>query len=304
MPDEQDERRVYSLSDEHDEWADLEDLVPEKPRIPDSLCPVFPDGDTVDEVGELTIYAHGDEAPYFPEGGESVEATPQEVAEWRATWASVEQAQQALRARLHEAAEEYERVAKEALADLAKAMEPWAPVEATLKGRSLELAAKLHEHRTAAKEWEAAQEAKEQEHLDTIHGPRTLVLYKPESLSSRRQSDHIARVHLTTCGRRAKKGGGGFLPTGWDNDEGLRANDAWQRLTHPDEWIRGTWGDISKNMRVKFCSFCKPWTVFQEHLDEVPFPRPRYDSRMNAWVGEVRLTDVPDAWAASSPKES
>lgn len=293
--------RVYSLSDEHYEWADTEEFTAEAPRVPDALKPVFPDGETVEELGELLVYIIGTK-PTFG-SLEAVEATPQEMAAWRAQWALVEEAQQAFRARLEEAATAYETAAKEALADLAEATKPWAPVEADLKARSVALAAKLHEHRTAAKEWEKAREEKQQAHLDTIHGPRALVLYKPESLSSRRQADHIARVHLVTCSRRAAKNQASWVsPPPWDNDEGLRANDAWERLTRPEEWIRGLWGDLAKNLRVKFCSSCKPWEVFQEHLDEEPFPRPLYHQG-DFYLGNIRLTDLPGAWAANLKQE-
>jgi hypothetical protein len=287
---------MYSLSNEHDvEWADVEDLVPEPPEIPDALRPFYPTGETVEHVEDLQILAFNGEAPYFARGEPSVEATPQEMAEWRAAWAEVTKAQQAFRARLKKAQEAYDAAAREALADLAEATQPWLAVEATLKARAAELAAKVHAHRTAAKEYMAKREAKEQEHLDTIHGPRVIVLYKPKSLSSQKQADHIARVHLVTCKRRAELPApvGQSLP----DDEGLRANEAWHRLTHPDEWIRSVWGDVGKNMRVKFCSFCKPWTVFEEHIDG--FPRPRYNGRMNPVLGDLRLTDLPETWTNS-----
>jgi hypothetical protein len=286
---------VYSLSDEHDEWSDTEDLVPEEPRVPAALRPLFPDGETVGEVGGLTIYAHGG-APYFG-STQAVEATPQEMDAWRTQWAQVEKAQQVFRTRMEWAQAAYEAAAKQALADLAEAMEPWKAAEADLKERSLALAAKLHEHRTAAEEWEKEREVKRQAHLDTIHGPRVLVLYKPVQLSSANQADHIARVHLVTCGRRAKRS-----EDVWGNkhnDEGLRANDAWARLTHPKDWIsNGFGGSNDKNLRVKFCAFCKPWTVFQEHLDQELFPRPLYD-RGAFYLGSIRLTELPEAWADS-----
>lgn len=292
---EQDERRVYSLSDDHYfAWADVEDLVPEAPEIPAEVRPLYLTGGTVEDVDALSIYAFGGDAPEFSEADLSVDATPQEMAEWRAVWASMEEAQQAFRARLKEAQEAYEAAAQEALAGLAEAMKPWAPVEATLKARSAELAATLHAHRTAAKEWKATKQAQEEERLDAIHGPRAIVLYKPKSLSSRNTADHVAKVHLVSCTRRAKKATGGFHMKGWDNDEGLRANEAWHRLTHAEEWVRSGSIHDDQKMRVKFCSFCKPWTVFEEHIED--FPRPRYDGRMSVVLGDIRLTDVPDAW--------
>ncbi|MFJ4902919.1 hypothetical protein [Streptomyces sp. NPDC088727] len=285
MSDEQNERRIYRLDNEHDfRWADLEEFVPEQPKVPDALQPFFPTGETVDEVGELSIYAFDDEAPHFAEGEGSVEATPEELAEWRALWTSVEEAQQVLRRRLEEAQAAYEETARQALADLATAMEPWAAVEATLKERSSELAAKLHVHRTAAEEWKKAREEKEQEHLDTIEGPRVIVLYKPKSLGSRNKADRVARVHLVGCKRRAQS-----------SNAGLRAGEAWNRLKSPYDWIRGTWSGDGEKMQVKFCSFCKPWAVFQEHIED--FPSPRY-SNQGTTLGEIRLTDVPEGWTS------
>ncbi|MFD8648673.1 hypothetical protein [Streptomyces mirabilis] len=299
MPDEQDKRRVYSLSDEHYQWSDMDDFEPTMPRIREALRPLYPDGETVDEVSGLAVYVSGSTPSFGSE--QAVEATPQEMDAWRTVWAGVEEAQQAFRTRMEGLRIAFEQGAKEALADLTEATKPWAPVEADLKARSLELAAKLHAHRTAAKEWEQEREEKRQEHLDTVEGPRVIVLYKPNSLNSHRQADHIAKVHLLACKRRAKLP----VPTGRSQhaDEGLRAGEAWYRLTHTDEWTRTLWGGSTKNLRVKFCSFCKPWTVFQEHLDD--FPWPLFDGQLNAWVGEVRLTEIPEAWTASrSVKES
>jgi hypothetical protein len=299
MP-EQDERRVYSLSDEHSDWADLDDLVPEEPRVQPVLQPLYLDGDTVDTVDDLNIYYSplGKEAPHFGQG-QAVEATPQEVAEWRAQWAEVVKAQETFRARMQWAATAYEAAATQALSDLAEATKPWEPVEADLKARSLALAAKLHEHREAAEKWEAERETKLQEHLDTLHGPRALVLYRPASLSSAKQADHIARVHLVTCTRRAKTTSGVYGDRIKFTGEGLRANDAWARLANPKKWIySGYGGDDAKNMRVKFCAFCKPWTVFQQHLDTEPFPTPQYQQG-TFYLGPIKLTDLPDAWTKS-----
>ncbi|MGW1436803.1 hypothetical protein ACWD7M_16330 [Streptomyces griseus] len=291
MPGTQPEPKIYRLSDEHDyTWADLEDLAPETPSVPDELKPFFPTGETVDEVGELHVYGHS--SPKFASGDEAVEATPQEMAEWRAVWADVEQAQQALRVRLKGAQEAYEAAAKEALADLATAMQPWAAVETVLKERTAALAATLHSHRQAAEKWQAEQEKKQQEHLDTIEGPRTVVLYKPKRLSSHNKADHVARVHLVTCKRRAAKSAA--VGGRHDNDEGLRAGEAWKRLTSPRDWTRGYMDREVANLRVKFCSFCRPWTVFEEHIKD--FPRPRYSSRMTPVLGEVMLTEIPDNW--------
>lgn len=293
-----DEQRVYRLSNEHYEWADVEDLAAEPPNPPAELLPFFVTGDTVADVDDLHIYGFG-EAPHFAESDEAVEATPQEVAQWRSAYADVARAQEAFRERLGAAQKAYKAACQEALAELAEATRPWQPVEAELKSRTAALAAKLREHRDSAKEWKAEQEARRQEHLDAVEGPRALALYKPVSLSSRRQADHIARVHLETCKRRAKLP----VPMGHARhaDEGLRANEAWHRLSNPNEWIQSSWGDLGENMRVKFCTFCKPWTVFQEHIDD--FPWPLFDGRMNAWVGEVRLTEIPEAWTESSKKD-
>lgn len=292
MPDQEDERRVYRLDNEHYfQWADVEDLAPEQPEIPDALRPYYPTGDTVEDVEDLRVYTY-DGAPHFAESEQAVEATPQEMTEWLAVWAEMGQAQQAFRDRLDKARAAYEAAAQEALTELGEAMKPWLQVEATLKARAAELAATLHSHRVAAEEYAAQREAKRQEHLDTINGPRAIVLYKPNSLNSRKQTDHIARVHLVTCKRRGKLA----APTGHDRhaDEGLRADEAWRRLTHADDWTRTLWGDAAKNLRVKFCSFCKPWTVFQEHLPD--FPRPRYNGRMQILLGEIQLTDIPETW--------
>lgn len=152
MSEEQDERRVYSLSNEHYDWAEVEDLAPDVPELPDELLPLFPTGETVGEVDDLSTYGFDGEAPHFGGSQESVEATPQEMAEWRAVWGGVEEAQRVLRVRLWSARVAYETAAKEALAELTEAMKPWAPVEATLKARSSELAAKLHSHRTVAEQ--------------------------------------------------------------------------------------------------------------------------------------------------------
>ncbi|MFI1796618.1 hypothetical protein ACH427_04560 [Streptomyces sp. NPDC020379] len=281
---ELDERYVYSLSNDHYDWADLENLAPEPPKIPDTLLPFYPPGETVDDVDELTVYAFGNEPPHFVKSGECVEATPQEMAQWRAAWASMEEAQQAFRARLEEARTTYEAAAREALADLAEAMKPWAPVDATLKARTAELATKLHAHSTAAKEYMAKKEAEKQEQLDAIHGPRVIALYKPKKLHTRNKADHVARVHLMTCKRR---------PNQMGNDEGLRAGEAWERLKSPVEWTRSGYDTGGKNMRVTFCSFCKPWTVFQEQIDD--FPRPSY-ARYEFTLGEIKLTNIPEAW--------
>ncbi|WP_168713684.1 hypothetical protein [Streptomyces sp. A0642] len=295
MTDEQNERRIYRLDNDHDfEWADLEEFVPDEPKVPEELRPLFPTGKTVDEVGELRIRAYDDEPPRFSEGEASVEATAQEMAEWRAAWARMEEEQQALRARLRGAQEAYEATVREALADLAEAMKPWGAVEAVLKERAAELAEKLHIHRTAAEEWKAAREAKEQEHLDTIDGPRVIVLYKPNSLGSGKQADHIAKVHLVACKRRNTKGQW-FGASRMDDDEGLRAGEAWYRLTHPAEWIRSAFWGNTKAMRVKFCSACKPWTVFQEHIED--FPTPCY-SNQGMTLGGIRLTDIPEGWTS------
>jgi hypothetical protein len=293
VPDD-DDRIIYQLSDEHFEWTDLEDLAPELPTIPAALRPFFLAGAA--EVGDLFIYAHGSSAPRFAQGDEAVEATPQEVAEWRSTWAKVVHSQRVFRKRLKDARVAYEAAAQEALAELAEATKPWAPVEDVLKTRSAELAANLHAHRTAAEEWKEQRDAKEQEHLDAIDGPRVIALYKPKSLNSHRQADHIARVHLVTCQRRTAKGPGAVasLAAGWDNDEGLRANDAWRRLADPGGWVFNGHGGDGKDMQVKFCSSCKPWTVFQEHIED--FPRPRYTRTRAVMLGEIQLTDYPESW--------
>ncbi|MFE0490122.1 hypothetical protein [Streptomyces griseoaurantiacus] len=292
--------RIYRLSDEHDlQWADVEDLVPKQPTIPDTLLPFYPTGDTVEDVEDLQVYTSGG-APHFAESELAVEATPQEMAEWLAAWAEMGQAQQTFRDRLDKTRAAYEAAAQEALAELGEAMKPWLQVEVTLKARAAELAAMLHSHRVAAEKDAAQRETKRQAHLDTIHGPRAIVLYKPKSLNSHRQDYHIARVHLVTCKRRSKLS----IPVGYDRhaDEGLRAGEAWRRLNGADEWTGSLWGDAAKNMRVKFCSFCKPWTVFQEHLQD--FPRPHYDRQGGAVLGEIRLTDIPEVWTNEYKEQS
>ena len=123
MSDEQAERRVYRLDNGHYmQWADVEDLAPEPIEVPDALRPLYPTGETVEEVDELSVYAYEDVAPHFPEQEQAIEATPQEMAEWRAIWASMGEAQQAFRARLETACEAYEAAAQKALADLTEAM--------------------------------------------------------------------------------------------------------------------------------------------------------------------------------------
>lgn len=299
MGEEQD-RRVYRLEDEEaHEWTDFDDdeVYPQQPRISTELRPWFTAGEEVEELDDLTVYGFMD-PPTFASSA-AIEATPQELAEWKAAGERYLDVAGAFRNRMAEAARRYEETYEEGVRELRAALAAYKPVEEQLKSRGTELAAKLHEHREAARKWKEERREKEQTHLDTIHGPRVTALYKPESLSSRKQTDHIAKVHLTDCKRRAKRAAsvGQVL----HDDEGLRADEAWRRLTNPDKWIRSVWGDLGKNMRVKFCSFCKPWTVFQEHLDD--FPRPLYNSRMEPFLGEVQLTDIPDAWV-DVPRET
>ncbi|MFH8483033.1 hypothetical protein [Streptomyces sp. NPDC018055] len=285
-----DEERMYRISDEHYfDWADLDDLVPKKPEVPDELQPFFPTGETVGEPGELYVVGMGGK-PEFASGDEAVAATPEEMAQWVAVWDGMKQAQKALRARVKAAREAYEAATEDALEELATAMRPWAPIEATLKERTAELATTLHSHRTAAKEWQVAQEEKKQEHLDAVEGPRVVVLYEPNNLSSRKKTDHVAKVHLVNCKRRQTKTDGSM-------SAGLRAGDAWKLLNSPHEWIRGLWTGDDARMQVKFCSFCRPWTEFQERVKD--FPRPRLDlcdGRMTPLLGPVRMTEIPDNW--------
>ncbi|WP_428957879.1 hypothetical protein [Streptomyces sp. cg35] len=296
MSSEHDEAHVFRLSNEHYEWSDNEDLVPAEPTVREELKPLYLTGDQVGDVDSLHIQAHG-RAPVFSEDDLALKATSQEVAQWRAAYADVEQAQQALRDRLKTAQAAYEAEAGAALAELDKATALWRPVAAELERRSAELAAELQAHREAAKEWKAAQDAKEQEHLDLIEGPRALVLYKPASLGSARQTDHIARVHLVDCKRRKPQLGESSPYPATDpmlDNVGLRAKDAWYRLNHVSKWLPTAFAAQQGDLRVKFCNFCKPWTVFQEHIDD--FPRPVFARPQQPMLGAIQLTDIPTAW--------
>ncbi|MER6605991.1 hypothetical protein ABT282_08745 [Streptomyces sp. NPDC000927] len=58
-------------------------------------------------------------------------------------------------------------------------------------------------------------------------------------------------------------------------------------ISKPYEW---------SDMEEKFCSSCKPWTVFADHIED--FPSPKYNGRGGFMLGRVRLTDLPDAWVS------
>jgi hypothetical protein len=266
------ETHVYRLSDEHHGWADLDDLVPEAPGLPAALFPLFPTGERAEADG-LAVYGGDYEAPHFAASDESVEATPQEMAGWRAAWDGMEQAQRAFRARMETARDAYEATAREALADLTRALEPWEPVEVVLTARSAELAATLHARQAAARQLAEERHEKEQTELDAVHGPRVIVLYQPRIRGER----NVTRVHLVDCTRRVTA-----------DVEPLRAGDAWDRLVRLS-------GD-SPGMRAKFCGSCRPWKIFAEHIDG--FPRPRRTMGWGPILGQVPLTEVPVAWTS------
>lgn len=258
---EEPERHVYQLHSEHWDWADVDDdeVYPEKPRIPKELMPLLTQGDPVDDVDDLTIYGNRDDVATFSEDNQAVEATADELEAWKAEGEQYWRAGEAFRRRMVAATTTYNNAFEEALRELQAAAEQYKPVEEALKSGSLKLAAKLDAHREAAGAWEEAQEAKQQAHLDAIHGPRVVLLYEPKSLHSANQADRIARVHLVSCKRRPKAG----------YPERLRAHEAWEKLQDP-HWPRDMWDHYRSSMRVKLCASCKPWTVFAEHADVTP----------------------------------
>lgn len=248
-----DEQRVYRLSAEHSAWSDNDDTQPDRPETPAELKPLFLSGDTVEDVDDLGIYHdYPSETPHFHEDSFALEATPEEVAEWQRVYAGVEKAQHRYRVNMQAALKAYQRAHRDALTELSKATGPWLSVEAELKERSTALATKMAAHREAAEKWKKEQYDKEQAHLDTIHGPRVIVLYEPSNLSGQNKAGHIARVHLADCKRRR------------GSSVRMRAGEAWEALTGPD-WPRASWPGSQRNLRVKMCSFCKPWTVLAEH---------------------------------------
>lgn len=257
MSGEQD-RRVYRLEDEGDhEWADFYDdeVYPQQPRVSTEFRPLFITGEEVEELDDLRVYGFTD-PPEFS-GTAAIEATPQELAEWKAAGDRYLDVAGAFRRRMAQATLQYETAYEDGMRDLRAALTGYRPVEEQLKARGTELAAKLHEHREAARRWKEERYEKEQAHLDTIHGPRVVMLYEPHHLGSPNKANHIAKVHLETCNRQRGK----------DKVVPLRAQDAWRKLTDYSEWLPATWPGQAKNLRVKLCSFCKPWTVLMEHAD-------------------------------------
>lgn len=253
MTDDTD-RRVFHLEDEHSDWADMDDdaVYPERPTVPSKLQPLYTLGEEVDDVDDLHVYI-GLSPTFGPEGG-AIEATPEELAQWTAAWAKYREATSAYRRRMEDATAQYEAAYREGLQELRVAMEEYRPVEEALKAKSVELAAKLHAHHEAAEKWEQEQEEKKQAHLDAIHGPRAIMVYEPKKISGANKADWYAKVHLVTCKRQ---------PQG--NPRPLRANDAWEKLTHPQSWDSVAYPDLAKKVRIMLCSGCKPWTVLMEH---------------------------------------
>ncbi|MCP9209592.1 hypothetical protein [Streptomyces cucumeris] len=298
-----DEMHVYHLSSEHSDWADMDDYMPRQIAVPTDLQPLFLTGKIVPDVNQLHVWA-GSSGPEFDHGDASMEATPPEAAEWLDAYAEVALAQRTFREKVEDAQRGYEAAQRKALAGLAQAMEKWRPVEGEMKRRSAALAAKLHALRTAAEQRkqeqeeqaqkEQAQKEQAQKEQDATDGPRGIALYKPKRLDSRNRADHVARVHLMDCRRRAKTSGAWTSYDPMSNDLGLRPGDAWYRLTHPEEWIRSASVHSRGNLRVKFCSSCKPWVVFQEWI--YAFPQPRRDAHGFMLAG-VQLVDAPQEWA-------
>lgn len=275
-----DEQRVYRLENEHD-WADIEEFQPERPDTPDELQPLHLCGDEVDYVDDLRTYSDHNDQVRFYEDQQAVQATPAEVAEWQRRYAEVEKAQGHYRQRMAEALTAYEMAHRDAVAELNRVTQSWWPVERELETRSLQLAVLLSDQRQAAEQWKEERDAREQAHLDTIHGPRVLVLYSPSNLSGRNKAGHVAKVHLVDCGRRRGTG------------RAVRANAVWEELTNPKDLVYGHWPDAEKNLRIKLCASCKPWTVLIE------------------WLGltaedfhKIKLDDWPDGLADDLNKQN
>lgn len=256
-----DEQRVYRLANEHYTWSNGDDMRPDRPDVPNELKPLYLSGDVVGSVDGLHVFSYPGETPSFSEDSDAVEASPEEVTAWRDVYAAVEKAQHRYRVNMEAAFKVYQRNHREALAELAKATEVWLPVEAELKERSTALATTLAAHRDAAERWKAEQEEKEEARLDSIHGPRALVLYEPKELHGGKRRDHIAQVHLATCGRRRS--------SARHRGDYLRAPEAWAKLTSPD-WPPASWNRDRTNLLIKLCSSCKPWTVLAEHAGVTP----------------------------------
>lgn len=251
------ERRVFHLEDEHSDWADMDDdaVYPERPTVPGELQPLYTVGEEVDDVDDLHVY-YGGHAPTFGSQGGAIEATPEELTRWTTAWAAYQKATATYRRMMEAATTQYEAAHQEGLQVLRAAMEGYRPVEEALKAKSVELAAKLHAHHEAAEKWEQEQEEKKQANLDAIHGPRVIMVYEPKNIGGANRADWYARVHLVTCKRR---------PQG--SPRPLRANDAWEKLTHPQSWDSVAHPELAKKAKIKLCSSCKPWTVLMEHAD-------------------------------------
>lgn len=282
---EEEPKQIYALDYLHD-WADVDDLVPEKPVTPDDLKPDLVSEETVGDVDELFINKpYGDdESPEFYEESRSVDASPEELAGWLQAGQQYAVAQQRYRARIEEAATAYEAAVKVAQAELRLAMQAYAPTDEQIRARSKELAATLHSHREAADQWRDAQEEKKQAALDAEHGPRQILIYPPKHVDSANRQDRIAKVHLSSCNRR---------PKGHPLKGAQRAHDAWKMMKDPNSFSMYGWK--VERTEFKFCSSCKPWKVFQEHIKD--FPKPTYRrSADTPKLGPVLLTELPDNW--------
>lgn len=268
------ERRVYRLSTEY-EWAYLEDLLPARPDVPRELLLLTVAEDTVDDVDDLGVDAYGGE-PEFYQDDAAVEATAAEVTDWNGAYGQYKEAQQDFRQQLKQAKLAYEASVEQALAELTAAADEYRPWEEAVKARSRELAARLHAHREAGRAYLEKKQEAEEAALDAQFGPRVLVLYPPKDLDSYKKTDHVARVHLVGCKHRRGTA-----------DNPVRAKDAVERLSDPANWPQGSFSSHAgrHQMRVKMCSFCKPWTVLMEHAG----------ATTETFRGQIKLEEWPEA---------
>ncbi|MFJ1700333.1 hypothetical protein ACIOHC_35680 [Streptomyces sp. NPDC088252] len=259
MSNEDNERRFHELVRQSG-WAnEAEDLRPEAIRIPGGLVPWTIEGE-VEDPNDLYLWTYEGETPEFADGEGGVQASEVEIARWRADFDKYKRAETEYVEMVRAAKVEYEKQAEAAQRFLAAAFAEFKPTQEEQLARMGELAVTLAGHRKAAEEWAEAREAKRQAVLDAQFGPRSLVLYPPGDLDDRKQSGHIARVHLVGCSRRRGAG-----------DDPVRAKDAVERLRDPATWPRSGREDRTHGGRyqmvVKLCSFCKPWKVMMEHTD-------------------------------------
>lgn len=265
---------IYHLDSEH-EWADFDDIHPERPVIPEELLlPTI--GDLVDDVEELSIYSYKGDPPHFMDGREAVDVSDEQLAFWRSSDLDYMQGKTRCRRRIADAAASYESAVAAAVAEFRAYADRYRPTAAEMEANTAELAALLMRHRNAAEEYKEQQEAKKQAELDALHGKRRIVLYEAKSLSSHNKADWIARVHLNTC-RYAE------TPA----DGALRVHEAWKLLKDPfNGWMRPMMEREEEGLQIKFCGICKPWRVFMEYINN--FPRQA--------AAELRLTEYPYDW--------